>query len=116
MRKVERDNTALGHIVGYRNAERIPNVPFFEVYRLVALELVIGDALRIYVLQLLLLAEYYTARIACCDELRIYVQKLLILAKYHAPISPISDELLSNVSQLLILAECNVRGRIAIVG
>ena len=113
MRKIARDYTALGHIVSYNNAECISNVPFFEVCRLVALELVIGDELRIYVLQLHILAEYYTARIACCDELRTYVQKLLILAEYHAPISPISDKLHRYVQRFLILAEHHT-SRIAI--
>ena len=45
LRKIARDNTTMGHIVSDNDAERIPNVPFFEVCRLVALELVIGDGL-----------------------------------------------------------------------
>ena len=102
MRKVERDNTALGHIVGYSNAERIPNVPFFEVYRLVALELVIGDGLRIYVLQLLILAECNTARIAIGGELLSNVSQLLIIAECITPQIAIGEELRKYVPQLQI--------------
>ena len=94
MRKIDRDYTAMGHIVSDNDAEHIPNVPFIRASRLVALELAIGDGLLWYVSQLLIIAECITARIAIGDELRIYVQQLLLFAECIAAQIAISDEFL----------------------
>ena len=107
MRKITRDNTSLGHIVGYDYVRSIQYVIIIRASRLIALRLVVDNRCIFYVLRLQLTAKCNTAISPNVDELHKYVLQLHLTAKCSTSIATLGDELPKYVPKLHLLAECN---------